>query len=145
MFSRLARDLKESVAVNRTAPSPSESGDSRRRTASSAVLAAAGIGAAFLATGCCVGPLLLAAVGLSGAGLVVRLEPYRPFLAIASVAFILGAMVATRRRSRQASADCTCAPAGTPTTWAGRFMVWLAVAVAVALLAAPYVVERWTP
>lgn len=129
--------------MNSTALPPSDSADSQRRTASSAVLAAVGVGSAFLATGCCVGPLLLAAAGLGGAGLIVRLEPYRPFLAVASAAFILGAVGATRRRA--ACAICAGSPADMWRTRAGTFMTWVAAVVALALIAAPYVLERWTP
>jgi len=45
--------------------------------------------AAILASTCCLGPLVLVALGLSGAwiGNLTRLEPYRPF-------FIAGALVA---------------------------------------------------
>src|ERR1700740_2411636 len=44
--------------------------------------------AAILASTCCLGPLILVALGLSGAwiGNLTRLEPYRPF-------FIAGALV----------------------------------------------------
>src|SRR5215471_11298561 len=43
--------------------------------------------AAILASTCCLGPLLLVAVGLSGAwiGNLTRLEPYRPFFIVAAV------------------------------------------------------------
>lgn len=33
---------------------------------------------AFFASACCVGPLILAVLGLVGAELLVKLEPYRP-------------------------------------------------------------------
>ena len=57
------------------------------RTASGALIA--GGLAAILASTCCLGPLVLVALGLSGAwiGNLTRLEPYRPF-------FIAGALVA---------------------------------------------------
>jgi len=57
------------------------------RTASGALLV--GGLAAILASTCCLGPLILVALGLSGAwiGNLTLLEPYRPF-------FIAGALVA---------------------------------------------------
>jgi len=63
----------------------SESGSDR--TGSGALLV--GGLAAILASTCCLGPLVLVALGLSGAwiGNLTRLEPYRPF-------FIAGALVA---------------------------------------------------
>lgn len=57
----------------------------------SAVLAAGGL-AAVLASACCLGPLLLVAVGLGGAwiGTLTKLEPYRPiFLGVSLVALFL--------------------------------------------------------
>src|SRR5215467_7173295 len=53
--------------------------NSRERTGSGALFV--GGLAAILASTCCLGPLLLVAVGLSGAwiGNLTRLEPYRPF------------------------------------------------------------------
>jgi mercuric ion transport protein len=61
--------------------------NSRERTGSGALFL--GGLAAILASTCCLGPLVLVALGLSGAwiGNLTRLEPYRPF-------FIAGALVA---------------------------------------------------
>jgi mercuric ion transport protein len=61
--------------------------NSRERTGSGALLV--GGLAAILASTCCLGPLILVVLGLSGAwiGNLTRLEPYRPFL-------IAGALVA---------------------------------------------------
>jgi mercuric ion transport protein len=61
--------------------------NSRERTGSGALFV--GGLAAILASTCCLGPLVLVALGLSGAwiGNLTRLEPYRPF-------FIAGALIA---------------------------------------------------
>src|SRR5690348_17220833 len=61
--------------------------NSRERTGSGALVV--GSLAAILASTCCLGPLVLVMLGLSGAwiGNLTRLEPYRPF-------FIAGALVA---------------------------------------------------
>jgi len=61
--------------------------NSRERTGSGALFF--GGLAAILASTCCLGPLVLVALGLSGAwiGNLTRLEPYRPF-------FIAGALIA---------------------------------------------------
>jgi len=59
--------------------------NSRERTGSGALFV--GGLAAILASTCCLGPLLLVAVGLSGAWIenLTRLEPYRPFFIGAAV------------------------------------------------------------
>jgi mercuric ion transport protein len=68
--------------------------NSRERTGAGA-LVVGGL-AAILASTCCLGPLILVALGLSGAwiGNLTKLEPYRPF-------FIVGALVAVFLAGRQ--------------------------------------------
>jgi len=65
-----------------------ETGESGSDRTGSGALLVGGL-AAILASTCCLGPLVLVALGLSGAwiGNLTRLEPYRPF-------FIAGALVA---------------------------------------------------
>ncbi|MDT3670612.1 MAG: mercuric ion transporter MerT [Aromatoleum sp.] len=62
--------------------------------------------AAVLASACCLGPLVLLALGFSGAwiGSLTVLEPYRPlFVATAAASLLL----AWRRIWRQSAATCT--------------------------------------
>jgi len=68
--------------------------NSRERTGSGALFA--GGLAAILASTCCLGPLVLIALGVSGAwiGNLTKLEPYRPL-------FIVGAIVALIFAGRQ--------------------------------------------
>jgi mercuric ion transport protein len=68
---------------------PTSAGDSRKKGAGSGVLLAGGL-SAILASTCCLGPLVLVSLGLSGAwiGNLTRLEPYRPY-------FLLGAVIAS--------------------------------------------------
>jgi len=65
-----------------------ETGESGSDRTGSGALFVGGL-AAILASTCCLGPLVLVALGLSGAwiGNLTRLEPYRPF-------FIAGALAA---------------------------------------------------
>jgi mercuric ion transport protein len=128
--------------VNLNQPASSQpTGQDMRRTASSAVVALAGVVSAFLATGCCVGPALLAILGLGGAGLIYRLEPYRPQLAAASVVLIATAVAWTHRAPRRgASAGGQRSRAGPRRSLVA--VVWIGAALATALLAAPYLAER---
>jgi mercuric ion transport protein len=62
-----------------------------RNASEKGTLAVGGL-AAVLASACCLGPLLLVSIGLSGAwiGQLTRLEPYRPlFLGASLVALVL--------------------------------------------------------
>jgi mercuric ion transport protein len=78
--------------------------NSRQRTGSGALFV--GGLAAVLASTCCLGPLLLVALGLSGAwiGNLTRLEPYRPFFIVAA---LVALFFAGRRIFRPAQA---CGP-----------------------------------
>jgi mercuric ion transport protein len=53
-------------------------------------LAAGGVLGAVLASACCVGPLVLLTLGISGAwiGTLTVLEPYKPIFALVALAFI---------------------------------------------------------
>lgn len=53
-------------------------------------LTAGGVLGAFLASACCVGPLVLLTLGISGAwiGSLTALEPYKPVFAAIALAFI---------------------------------------------------------
>jgi len=97
--------------------------------------------AAILASTCCLGPLLLVALGLSGAwiGNLTKLEPYRPF-------FIAGALIAlffAGRRIFRPAQDCkpgeVCAVPRTRRIYKVLF-VTVSVLVLIALVF-PYVVK----
>jgi mercuric ion transport protein len=101
-------------------------------------LAAGGV-AAILASTCCLGPLLLIALGFSGAwiGNLTILEPYRPiFISVALVALFF----AWRRIYRPAQA-CKpgelCALPRVKTAYKALF--WLVAALVLLALAFPYV------
>ena len=54
-------------------------------------LAAGGVVGAFLASACCIGPLVLLTLGISGAwiGNLTALEPYKPIFAVFALGFIV--------------------------------------------------------
>jgi mercuric ion transport protein len=113
--------------------------NSRELTGSGALFV--GSLAAILASTCCLGPLVLVALGLSGAwiGNLTRLEPYRPF-------FIAGALIAlffAGRRIFRPAQDCkpgeVCAVPRTRRIYKVLF-VTVSVLVLIALVF-PYVVK----
>src|SRR5438552_13792069 len=108
------------------------------RKSGSGALAAGGI-AAVLASSCCLGPLVLVALGFSGAwiGNLTALEPYRPiFIGAALVALFF----AGRRVFRPASA-CkpgeVCAIPQVRRTY--KVLFWIVAALVLVALAFPYV------
>ncbi len=112
-------------------------------------LTAASIGgavaAAFASSLCCLGPLIFAALGLGGAGLLIRLEPWRPYFAAFTLALLAVGFYLTYRRPRPAPADASAGPAcdcALPrANRFGRVMLWLATAVVAGFLAFPWLAQ----
>lgn len=121
------------------AAAPREGEPTRKLTA--ATIGGA-IVAAFASSLCCLGPLLFAALGLGGAGLLVKLEAYRPYLAALTLILLGAGFYLTYRRPRLAPAaaaggaacDCELPKANR----LGRVMLWIATVVVVAFLSFPY-------
>jgi len=95
--------------------------------------------AAILASTCCLGPLLLIALGLGGAwiGNLTKLEPYRPiFLGVALVAMFFG-----WRRIYRPVASCNlgdvCAVSQTKRLY--KVLFWVVAALVLIALSFPYV------
>ena len=102
-------------------------------------LVAGGV-AALLAATCCLGPLILVTLGISGAwiGNLSALEPYRPIF----IAAALVAMFFAYRRIFRPAQECrpgeVCA---VPAIRRGyRIMFWVVAALVLVALAFPYVV-----
>jgi mercuric ion transport protein len=113
--------------------------NSRERTGSGALFV--GGLAAILASTCCLGPLILVALGLSGAwiGNLTRLEPYRPF-------FIAGALIALffagrgiLRPAKRCEPGEVCAVPRT--RWIYRILFVAASVLVLIALVFPYVVK----
>jgi mercuric ion transport protein len=89
-----------------------------------------------LASACCVGPLLAVFLGVTGAGLLLALEPYRPWFAALMAAFLgfgfYRAYWLPRVAARKGSA---CWRAGT--LRAQKVVLWLATALALGLFFVP--------
>lgn len=100
---------------------------------------AAGALAATLASACCLGPLLLLTVGVSGAwiGTLTALEPYRPIFVLAAVA----ALALAYRRIFRPAAYCKLGEVCSVSqiNRAYRAFFWLVAALLGVALAYPYV------
>lgn len=114
------------------------------RSASRLTVASIGgaVAAAFASSICCLGPLLFAALGLGGAGLLVRLEAYRPYLAAFTLALLGAGFYLTYWRPGLAPPAASAAPAcecALPrANRFGRVMLFVATALVAGLLAFPY-------
>jgi mercuric ion transport protein len=98
------------------------------------------VGSAIAASFCCLGPLLLAVLGLGGGALFVRFAPYRPLFAVLTVLCLGGAFYLSYRRSPSDE----CGP-GTACARSGkrrRTGLWIATAFVVVLTALSYLAQR---
>ncbi|WP_429029398.1 mercuric transporter MerT family protein [Bradyrhizobium sp. I1.14.4] len=73
----------------------------------SALLATGGLVAALAASSCCIVPVLLFSLGISGAwiGSLTRLAPYQPYFIAATIAFLGGGYWLTYRASKITCAE----------------------------------------
>ncbi len=81
-----------------------------------------------LASVCCIGPLVIALLGISGAAFAQRFEPLRPYFLVATYALLAGAFYSTYR-----PAQAECGPGEAcempRANRLGKVMLWIAAAV----------------
>lgn len=101
-------------------------------------LAAGGL-AAILASTCCLGPLLLVALGFSGAwiGNLTVLEPYRPIFIVAALTLSFFAYQRIFRAAAACRPGDVCAIPQVRTTY--KILFWAVVGLVVLALVYPYV------
>ena len=95
---------------------------------------------AIAASACCIGPLVLLAIGMGGAWAsgLRALEPYRPLFVVVTISFLGYAFYrAYRTPAASCSADGSCAPTRSKTL--SRTFLWILSPLVVGLLAFPYV------
>ncbi len=108
------------------------------------VVVASGI-TAFLASLCCLGPLLLGGIGL-GVALSAAFESLRPyFLGLTAVLLPLGFYLAYRKPKAVACADQSCAPAASRRQRFVRPFLWIAALAVLALALFPVYGARLVP
>lgn len=119
---------------------PSATPDQARRWSFAASVSS--IVSAFIASLCCVGPLVFALLGLGGAGLLVKFEPYRPYFIVVTFALLGAGFYFTYRKPKAAAAapdggpGCAC-PAPRANR-GGKLMLWVATVLVVGFLSFPY-------
>lgn len=103
-----------------------------------AALVAGGL-AAILASTCCLGPLVLVLLGVSGAwiGNLTLLEPYRPYFLGAALVALFMAYRRIFQPTRPCKAGEICAIPRVRSTY--RFFFWIVAALVLAALLFPYV------
>lgn len=89
--------------------------------------------AAILASSCCIGPLVLAGLGIGSIGAFSSLEKYRPIFMLVTFAFIGMAFYFTYRKKNGEDACCK-----TRTNRIKKIALWVITVVAVGLMLFPY-------
>lgn len=107
---------------------------------------AGAVAASLLASLCCIGPLVFAAVGISGAGVLIKLERYRAQFTVATLT-MLGAGFYFTYRTPKAAQDGACGSDACGcelprTSRFGRALLWMATALVIGIWSFPYVAER---
>ena len=89
-----------------------------------------------LASACCIGPLVFALLGISGAAVAHRFEPFRPYLLMLTYGLLGGAFHLTYR---PAKAECGPGEACEmpQANRAGRVFLWIATIVVLLTTAFP--------
>lgn len=123
-----------------TAPglTSAEPGDTGRRRG---LLAAGGVLGALASASCCVAPLVLFSLGVSGAwiGNLTALYPYKPFFVTVTLAFLAGGFYLAYRKPKlvcEPGSYCA-APASSRLL---KIALWFSTALVATALAFPYVV-----
>jgi len=103
----------------------------------------AAVGAAALASICCVGPIFIALAGVGSYGFVARMDAYRPLFILLTLGLLAAGFYLTygRRRARAggASADACGDDCARPRLRrAGRIALWASAVLVLALLVFPY-------
>lgn len=90
----------------------------------------------FLASACCIGPLAAVFLGVTSAGALLALEPYRPLFAVLMAAFLGFGFYRAYWRPRTAAreGEACCTPAALRTQ---RVILWLATVFALVLFFVP--------
>jgi len=93
------------------------------------------IAAAILASSCCIGPLILAGLGIGSIGIFSPLEKYRPLFMIVTFAFIGTSFYLTYRKKKS---DGCCDINKVKMVRIKKVTLWVITAVAVGLILFPY-------
>lgn len=99
------------------------------------------IGAAILASLCCIGPVLFVTLGV-GAGLASRFEPLRPLFTVLALSLLaIGFYTVYGRKLPSSATDRTCVVDGSCATphkrGRDKLVLWIATVVAVIVLTFP--------
>jgi mercuric ion transport protein len=107
-------------------------------TRNTGLLSFGALGAAVAASVCCIGPLLLALLGLGGGALLLKLEPYRPYFLAATGLILAGAFSVTYRRAPAEDCKPGTACANPASRRGQKIVLWIVTGIVLLLATFPY-------
>jgi len=94
--------------------------------------------AAIVASACCIGPIVFALLGISSAGLLTKLEAYRPYISVITLLLLGAAFYFTyRKRSSEKCVEGSYCARPESDKWNKRIL-WFSTVLIVAFLTFPY-------
>src|SRR5260370_30475942 len=94
--------------------------------------------AAIAASSCGIGPLILAALGIGGAGAFASLAAYRPHILMVTAVLLAGGFYLTYRTPKIVEGEaCGCESLKPKASRAARLGLWIATALVVVIAPAP--------
>jgi mercuric ion transport protein len=111
------------------------------RTAKKVSIAGAVL-AALAASSCCIGPLLVAALGIGGAGAFATIGAYRPHMLVGTAALLGVGYYLTYRKPRVTGDACGCEKPNRTANRASKIGLWIATAMVVLFAAVPPIFAR---
>ena len=115
----------------------------RKESRKNGLLASGGLLGAVLTSSCCIGPLLLLSVGVSGAwiGNLTALAPYQPLFIAITVAFLAAGFWRVYRKPKVACEEGSYCASPTSNR-ALKLALWVATVLAIAALSVNVLVPR---
>lgn len=98
---------------------------------------------AVLASVCCLGPIVLAVLGISGAGFILKFEAYRPYFAALAVLLLGTAFYLTYKRKPAARCEPGTLCANPKSDRLNRIVLWIASVLVVFFIFFPQIISRF--
>ncbi|WP_419168266.1 mercuric transporter MerT family protein [Halobacteriovorax sp.] len=97
-----------------------------------------GMIASITAASCCIGPVLFALLGFSSAGLLTKMEPYRPYLTILTLVLLGLSFYFTYRKKATEKCDPDSYCASPQAERWNKFVLWSVAILTLVFLTFPY-------
>lgn len=96
------------------------------------------IAASLIASTCCIGPVVFAVLGISSAGLLTKMEPYRPILTVTTLALLSLAFYFSYKKNPAAECENESYCANPKYDVWNKRILWISTILITAFLTFPY-------